>query len=90
MSTIVQNKPTDAPAGPPAPVRAPSMRVIPTIVALAGVLLLAFGLWGTHGGIARFGDGFVPIAAGSLGGLLLIAGVLVDIIADRRLKKSAR
>ena len=52
MSTIVQNEPTDAPAGPPAPVRPHSMRVIPTIVALAGVL--------------------------------------VDIIADRRRKKSAR
>jgi hypothetical protein len=64
------------------------MRVIPTVIALCGVLLLAFGYWGTHAGAARFGDGFVPIAASSLGGLLLIAAAIVDIVADRKRKKS--
>lgn len=65
------------------------MRVIPTILALCGVLLLAFGFWGTHAGLARFGDGFVPIAAGSLGGLVLIAGVIVDLAAEHRQRKAA-
>ena len=65
------------------------MRVIPTVIALCGVFLLAFGYWGTHAGAARFGDGFIPIAASSLGGLLLIAAAIVDIVADRKRRKSA-
>ena len=66
------------------------LRVIPTTLALCGVLLLAFGLWGTHGGAARFGRGFVPIAAGSAGAFLIIAGVLVDLAAEWRKRKAAR
>jgi len=66
------------------------MRVIPTVIALCGVLLLAFGYWGTHAGAARFGNGFVPIAASAAGGLLLIAAAIVDIVADRRSRKPAR
>ena len=65
------------------------MRVVPTIIALCGVALLAFGYWGTHAGAARFGDGFVPIAASSAGGLLLITGALVDILAERKRRKAA-
>ena len=60
------------------------------ILAAAGVLLLAFGWWGTHTAVARFGRGFIPIAASSAGGLLLIAGVLVDIAAERRRRKATR
>jgi hypothetical protein len=66
------------------------MRVIPTIIALCGVALLAFGFWGTHAGAARYGDGFVPIAASAAGGLLLITGALVDIVAERRRRKAAK
>lgn len=66
------------------------MRTIPTIIALCGVALLAFGYWGTHAGAERFGDGFVPIAASSAGGLLLITGALVDIAAERRRRKAAK
>ncbi|HEX8905856.1 MAG TPA: hypothetical protein VF771_13480 [Longimicrobiaceae bacterium] len=66
------------------------MRVLATVLAVAGALLLAFGFWGTHTAAARFGDGFIPIAAGTLGGLLLIAGVLVDIAAERRRRNTAR
>jgi hypothetical protein len=54
------------------------------------VLLLAFGWWGTHTAVARFGNGFIPIAASSAGGLLLIARVLVDIAAERRHRNAAR
>jgi hypothetical protein len=66
------------------------MRVLATVLAIAGALLLAFGFWGTHAAVARFGDGFVPIAASTLGGLLLIAGVIVDLVAERRRAKAAR
>jgi hypothetical protein len=66
------------------------MRGIAMTLAAAGVLLLAFGFWGTQVAAARFGDGFVPIASGSAGGLLLIAGILVDIMADRRRRKAGR
>jgi hypothetical protein len=66
------------------------MRTLATIFAAAGVLLLAFGWWGTHTAAARFGNGFIPIAASSAGGLLLIAGVLVDIAAERRHRNAAR
>lgn len=64
------------------------MRAIPTTLAILGVLLLAFGFWGTHAGAARYGRGFVPIAAGSAGGMLLIAGVLVDLAAERRSRRA--
>ncbi|HEU0077256.1 MAG TPA: hypothetical protein VFQ76_06380 [Longimicrobiaceae bacterium] len=66
------------------------MRIVPTVVALCGVALLAFGFWGTHGGAARFGDGFVPIAASAAGGLLLIAGAVIDMAAERRRRKAAK
>lgn len=66
------------------------MRRIALVLALAGVALLAFGLWGTHGGAARFGDGFIPIGAGAVGGIVLIAGILVDIVAERRQRKAAK
>lgn len=66
------------------------MRVIPTVIALCGVALLAFGFWGTHAGAARFGDGFVPIAASAAGGLLLITAALIDIAAERKRRKAAK
>lgn len=66
------------------------MRVIPTIIALCGVALLAFGWWGTHAGAARFGDGFVPIAASAAGGLVLIAAAVIDMAAERRQRKAAK
>jgi len=66
------------------------MRVLAVVLALAGAALLAFGWWGTHTAAARFGDGFVPIGTGTLGGLLIIAGVIVDIVAERRSRKAAR
>jgi hypothetical protein len=66
------------------------MRVLATTLAVSGALLLAFGFWGTHMAAARFGDGFVPIGASSLGGLLLIAGVLVDLAAQYRRRNTAR
>lgn len=71
---------------------ATGMRTLPTILAAIGILLLAFGFWGTSTqmGAARFSDGFIPIAASSAGGLVLIAGVLVDIMAERRHKKKAK
>lgn len=92
MSAIVTDEQTNTPAPTRAPVRRDGrvMRTVALALALAGVALLAFGLWGTHGGAARFGDGFVPIGAGSLGGMLLIAGVLVDIAAERRRRKASR
>lgn len=92
MSAIVRNDSTDAPAGETRPVRAGGggLRVIAIVLALAGAALLAFGFWGTHGGAARFGDGFVPIGAGSLGGILIIAGVIADIVAERRHRKATR
>jgi hypothetical protein len=66
------------------------MRMLATVLAVAGALLLAFGFWGTHAAAARFGDGFIPIAASTLGGLLLIAGVIIDLVAERRRAKAAR
>jgi hypothetical protein len=92
VSPIVQNETTNAPAPTEAPVRGQGrvMRVLAVVLAVAGALLLGFGWWGTHTAAARFGDGFVPIGAGSLGGMLLIAGILVDIVAERRSRKAAR
>ena len=66
------------------------MRIIPTVIALCGVALLAFGYWGTHAGAARYGNGYVPIAASAAGGLLLIAGAVVDMAAERRHRKAAK
>src|SRR3954470_5712182 len=63
------------------------MRRLAIVLATGGVLLLAFGFWGTHGGLARFGDGLVPIACGAAGGLLLIAGVIADMAVNRRIRK---
>jgi hypothetical protein len=65
------------------------MRRLAIVLATGGVLLLAFGLWGTHAGAARYGRGFIPIAAGSAGGILLIAAVLADMAAERRRRKAA-
>ena len=66
------------------------MRIIPTVIALCGVALLAFGFWGTHAGAERYGRGFIPIAASAAGGMLLITGALVDIAAERKRRKAAR
>ena len=67
-----------------------TMRVIPTTLALCGVLLLAFGFWGTHAGAERYGRGFIPIAASAAGGLLIISAALIDIAADRKRRKAAK
>lgn len=88
VSDIVQNEPVKAPAGNAAPVH--GMRVLPTALVLVGVALLVFGWWGTHAAAERFGKGTIPIGASALGGLVIIAGVLVDIRAERKRKKSAK
>ncbi|HEU4559736.1 MAG TPA: hypothetical protein VFS20_17920 [Longimicrobium sp.] len=90
VSTIAQNEPTDAPAETRAPVGPHSMRVLPTVLVLVGVALLVFGWWGTHAAAARFDNGAIPIGASALGGLVIIAGVLVDIMAERKRKKSGK
>lgn len=90
MNDLAQDERKDAPAGSEPPVRKSGsvLRIVAVVLALAGAALLAFGFWGTHAAAARFGDGFVPIGAGSLGGMLLIAGIIVDIAAERRSKKA--
>ena len=65
------------------------MRVLATVLAACGVPLLAFGFWGTHAAAARFGDGSIPIAVSCVGGLLVIAGVAIDMAAERARKKAA-
>ena len=66
------------------------MRTLALVLTLSGIALLAFGFWGTHSAADRFGDGFVPIGAGSLGGMLIIAGVIADIVAERRRRKASQ
>lgn len=81
---------TEAPAASQVPARWNGLRVLAVLLAIAGALLLAFGWWGTHTAAARFGDGFVPIGGATLGGLLIIGGVIVDLVAERRSRKAAR
>ena len=66
------------------------MRIVPTVIALCGVALLAFGFWGTHAGAERYGRGFIPIAASAAGGLLNIGAALIDIAADSKRRKAAK
>jgi hypothetical protein len=83
---------TEIPAGGEAQVRqgVPVLRALAAALAAAGVLLLAFGFWATHTGATPFGDAFIPTASGALGAIVLIAGVLADMLAERLRRKAPR
>lgn len=60
---------------------------IATVLGVVGLALLAFGWWGvqTTAGRRAFDEmaGMIPMGAGALGALLLLAAVVVAIVTRR-------
>ena len=69
-----------------------TLRRTAMLLAGIGIILLAFGFWGTQSASGRHAfdemDGIIPVAVGTAGAFLLLTAAFLDYRADKRDKQA--